>query len=92
MIYDIVNGKIQNKFYRCLNTPEYRKKTEITKKPSQNIHKLLKAVLDCSAVISYAIAEEFIKALKHEGIDVYQTQATELKSAIRSLINGQLKS
>jgi predicted Fe-Mo cluster-binding NifX family protein len=91
MIYDLADGSVKNQFYRCISTPEYRRKTESNKVSRQNKDKLLEAVLDCSAVISYAIGEEFINALKHEGVEVYQTQATDLKSAIHSLISGRLK-
>ena len=91
MIYDLADGRVKNQFYRCISTPEYWRKNGSSKVSSQNKDKLLEAVLDCGAIISYAIGEEFINARKYEEIEVYQTQETDLKSAIHSLIGGKLK-
>ena len=90
MIYEIVKGRVKNQFYRCFSTPEYRRTGGITKELNQKPHRILEAVLDCSAVISYGVDKELCKQLRENDIKAFQTKVKGIKDVIDLFIRGKL--
>ena len=81
MIYDIDDEQVRNQFYRCFSTPEYRRESRKLEKFSQNSHQIIKALLDCDAVIACAIDKELTDELSRAGIETYVTGVKDISKA-----------
>ena len=81
MIYDIDDEQVRNQFYRCYNTPEYSRNSRELEKFNQNAHQIIKALLDCDAVIACAIDKELIDELNRAGIETYVTEEKDISKA-----------
>jgi predicted Fe-Mo cluster-binding NifX family protein len=91
VIYDISEGEIKNHFYRCFSTPEYRKDSRELKKLEQNSHRIIEALLDCDAVISFEIDKKLQSELNRAGIEVFQSNETNVDNALNVFIGKKLE-
>ena len=86
MIYEIEDGKIQNKYYRKLAKINGQDKGI----NDGTYARFVETLTDCDLIILYAMNSEMLYEFNKAGIDIFSTSAPELKGTIDLFLQGRL--
>ena len=90
MIFDVVKGKIIDYFYRPLYNPIYWQFSNGNDKSIGLCEAILKALTDCDTIISFGIETNILNKLARAGIEVFQTNETDVRNAVELYIEAKL--
>ena len=89
MIFDVVKGKIRNWFYRPLYIPLYWQPSKKNRKSIDIRQAILRALNGCNTIISFGVEPNLFRKLYKAGIEVFQTNETDVKNAVELYVESK---
>ncbi len=89
VIFDVVKGKIKNWFYRPLYNPIYWQPSKKNRKSIGIREAILRALNGCNTIISFGIEPNLFRKLYKAGIEVFQTNETDVRNAVELYVESK---